>query len=264
MQIPVERWLKAIEIRQSWRSYNGKKIDAELLAGMAEMCADFQPFAGVRTELVDAPADHVFTGMIGSYGKITGAPAYLAFIGDTEHPDIEGKVGYVGEGLILEATARGLNTCWVAGFFDPAEVEKDISLGAKERVFAVTPLGYANTPAFAERLTRRAVKARKRFPLDKIVPNLTTESWPDWALTGLQAARLAPSAVNRQPWRFAYSNGEVIVSTDNGQDTVKVSKRLDCGIAMLHFELAALSKEIPGEWRFLSRPQVAKFITASF
>jgi len=85
----------------------------------------------------------VFKGAIGSYGKIKGAPAYVAFIGKLEDPNIQEKVGYIGECLILEATSMGLATCWVGGFFRPDVVSKHITIRQNERVLAVSPLGYA-------------------------------------------------------------------------------------------------------------------------
>jgi hypothetical protein len=38
-----------------------------------------------------------------------------------------------------------------------------------------------------------------------------------------------------------------------------VSKRLDCGIAMLHLEVAAVSSGCKGAWEFLPSPRVGKF-----
>ena len=69
------------------------------------------------------PADKVFRGMIGSYGRINGAPAFIAFIGDMQSQYVQEEVGYTGEGIILEATALGLGTCWVGGFFKPDVVK---------------------------------------------------------------------------------------------------------------------------------------------
>jgi hypothetical protein len=38
-----------------------------------------------------------------------------------------------------------------------------------------------------------------------------------------------------------------------------ISKRLDCGIAMLHIEVAALDCGVKGKWELLEAPRVAKF-----
>ena len=73
----------------------------------------------------------------------------------------------------------------------------------------------------------------------------------------LEAARLAPSAVNRQPWRFLVREESITLSTDDLNDSYGISKRLDCGIAMLHIEVACRVHGIAGGWRFLDPPGVA-------
>ena len=42
-----------------------------------------------------------------------------------------------------------------------------------------------------------------------------------------------------------------------------ISKRLDCGIAMLHIEVAALDCGVQGRWEFLEAPKVARFTITS-
>jgi hypothetical protein len=49
------------------------------------------------------------------------------------------------------------------------------------------------------------------------------------------------------------------VSTRNSALGGGVSKRLDCGIAMLHLEIAALHHGIRGVWELMEAPQVARF-----
>jgi hypothetical protein len=70
---------------------------------------------------------------------------------------------------------------------------------------------------------------------------------------------LAPSAVNRQPWGFDLEDDSITVHVRTGGPEFSVSKRLDCGIAMLHIEVAAMSCGVRGEWQFLKAPQVARF-----
>ncbi|OIQ58601.1 hypothetical protein MOTE_17890 [Moorella thermoacetica] len=90
-------------------------------------------------------------------------------------------------------------------------------------------------------------------------PGLPAAKGPDWVQVALEAARLAPSAVNRQPWRFTVAGDSITVAVDNLQDTFNLPKRLDCGIAMLHIEVAALYYGVRGRWQFLDAPQVARF-----
>ena len=81
----------------------------------------------------------------------------------------------------------------------------------------------------------------------------------DWIPLALEAARLAPSAVNRQPWRFHPEPGSITVSVDTLKDSFHIAKRLDCGIAMLHLEVAVRHRGKDGRWEFLDAPRVARF-----
>jgi hypothetical protein len=54
----------------------------------------------------------------------------------------------------------------------------------------------------------------------------------------------------------------ITVLVDNLRDTFHVSKRLDCGIAMLHLEVAIRHFGKGGRWEFLEAPLVARFRVA--
>jgi nitroreductase len=167
--------------------------------------------------------------------------------------------GYVGEAAVLEATRLGLGTCWIGGGFRKRKTADLVELAPGERVYTVIALGSAPEDwTTGERVTAAAAGADRRMPLVEIAPSIETELWPAWALAGIELARLAPSARNRQPWRFRLEGEDVIVSYE-GRETAYVSKRLDCGIAMLHFELAARAAGCDGVWEMLSSPNVARW-----
>ena len=230
------------------------------MAALDAVCNQFAPFPHARSRLVTESVECVFKGIIGSYGKIKDAPAFIAFVGNMDHPFVQEEVGYTGEGIILEATALGLNTCWVGGFCRPEVVASLIELGSKERVLAVTPVGYARKfESFGEKLMSGFGRHRNRLALSKLASGLPMEKWPDWVNVSLEAARLAPSAANRQPWGFRIEEDGIRVLVRTRGPEFNVSRRLDCGIAMLHMEVAALDCGCKGEWEFLSSPQVAKF-----
>ena len=65
--------------------------------------------------------------------------------------------------------------------------------------------------------------------------------------------------MNRQPWRFYVEPNGITISVDNSLLEWGISKRLDCGIAMLHIEVAALDSGVKGRWELLEAPQVARF-----
>jgi hypothetical protein len=87
--------------------------------------------------------------------------------------------------------------------------------------------------------------------------------WPEWARASLEAARLAPSAVNRQPWGFNVEDDGITVFVRTSGPEFNISKRLDCGIAMLHIEVAALSSGVKGNWKLLEAPGVGRFTAAN-
>ena len=202
----------------------------------------------------------VFKGIIGSYGKVKDAPAFIAFIGNMDSASVQEEVGYTGEGVILEATALGLNTCWVAGFFKPESVASLVEIKSNERVLAVTPIGYARRfESLEEKLMTGFGRTHRRLPVSKLLNRLGQGELPEWVRSSIQAARLAPSAVNRQPWGFDVQDDCITVYVRTGGPEFSVSKRLDCGIAMLHIEVAAMICGIRGEWQFLKIPRVARF-----
>lgn len=220
----------------------------------------FKPFPEVRAELINHSPDKVFKGAIGDYGKIKNAPLFIAFIGNTNNPFINEMVGYAGEGIILEATSLNLATCWVGGFFRPETAAELAGVRENETVLAVTPVGYAKESlTFEERVMGGFGCHNKRIPLEELVTGMEEQKWPKWLKPVLEAARLAPSAVNRQPWRFHLEPGSITVSVDNLKDTHNISKRLDCGITMLHIEVAARDYGVKGEWAFLEAPVVGRF-----
>jgi nitroreductase len=265
MDIPFSTWHPAIEKRRSRRQFDPNLlISPETLASLERVCNQFAPFAHARSRLVTESVESVFKGIVGSYGKVKGAAAFIGFIGDMDDPFVQEKVGYTGEGIILEATALGLNTCWVAGFFRRETVASLLEVSERERVLAVTPVGYAQqSESWEERLMSRFGRSHNRLPLSKLIRGLPGEKWPDWVNVSLEGARLAPSAANRQPWGFDIQEDGITVFVRTGGPEFNVSKRLDCGIAMLHLEVAAADRGRRGQWEFLPSPQVGKFKTYS-
>ena len=261
MNIPSSKWHLAIEKRRSRRHFDPNlTLAPETLAALDKICSQFAPFPHARSRFVTQSAESIFKGAIGSYAKVKNAPAFIAFVGNMNDPFVQKQVGYTGEGIILEATALGLNTCWVAGFFRPEIVASLIEVRNRERVLAVTPVGYAQqSESWEEKLMTGFGRSHNRLPLSKLVRGLPREKWADWVNVSLEAARLAPSAVNRQPWAFDVQDDGITVFVRTMGPEFNVSKRLDCGIAMLHLEVAAVHSGCNGEWEFLASPQVAKF-----
>lgn len=252
----AERWCQAVEVRRARRSFTGSPVSADDLAALAALAEGWRPCPDVRSVVLGEAPSSVFAGILGAYGGVSGSPSALVFIGSGHRADE--AVGYTGEGLVLEATSRGYDTCWVGGLFRSGAIERMTPIRTGERIYAVSALGHARDEATVkERLLFGAGRPKARRSLDQIAPG--HGAWPSWARAAAEAARIAPSAMNRQPWRFSLER-DVLTLTYAGADTPRISKRLDCGIAMLHAELGALGEGVSGSWELLDGPGVARFL----
>ena len=259
MELSVESWSQAIANRVSRRSFAVEAPGEKLLGRLEHVCREFQPYPEARVVLVREPVDKVAAGIIGSYGRVSGAACYLAFIGRMDSARVQECVGYTGEALVLEATSLGLATCWVGGLFKPAAVSSRLGLGENEKVICISPVGYpAAKPSLTDRTFKAIAGSARRKPLEELMEDGRV---PEGGMkTAVEAARLSPSANNRQPWRFRADARAVTIFTDSDKKEWKLSRRLDCGIAMLHFELGARAAGLAGEWEFLEAPEVARYV----
>lgn len=213
---------QAIESRRSTRTFAGP-VPADTLL---RECG-----AGRLPHVLLMPGGTLRHGKVGTYGIIKGTPAYVAVVhrsGDTADTL---AAGIDGERFVLESTRRGLGTCWLGGTFNRADVRRALPcLRPDDTIAAVIAAGTpADRPRLLDRLMRKAVRADRRRPLDKIV--IAGEIPPE-LVKAIEAARLAPSAANRQPWRFAFNpDGSIDIYGDPADSFMT----LDTGIALSHF-----------------------------
>jgi nitroreductase len=269
--LPAAEWAAAVVARHSTRTFTGGAVDPGQLDRLEGFALGLPGIDTARVVVVKDVPNGVFTGFMGGYGRVIGAPSALVMVGSPADSSVQESVGYLGEAVILEATSLGLDTCWIAGFFDRELAEAIVELQPGERVLAVSPLGYGQPrPRAGERFLKRIVGAHKRRPIEEVAPGFDEERWPAWAAEGVRLARVAPSAVNRQPWsiqllteedpltRPPEAIGVLISAVDRGAEG-SISRRLDCGIAMLHFEVGARLMGASGTWEVLAAPGVARY-----
>jgi hypothetical protein len=261
VDIPVVEWASAVTTRRSVRSFSGHFVDGRTLSVLREFCERLPGRRVARVAVLEQVPPELFTGLlVGSYGRVIGAPSALLVIGSTSERSVQESMGYLGEAALLQATALSLGTCWVGGSFDRALASTLTDLDATERIFAVSPLGYPrDRPRPGERVMKAMVRAKHRRPVTEIAPGFDAERWPAWAAEGVRLARIAPSAINRQPWRFELEPDSMLVSVVRRGTEGSVSRLLDVGIAMLHFEVGARLMGAPGIWQSLEGPHVARY-----
>lgn len=250
--------LEIISRRMSVRNYQPEPVETEeiqelLNAGeRAETLTHSELRFHVRS---NEEMGREVKGILGSYGKIINAPQYIVLVA-RESEGYLLDAGYRFEQVILEATRRGLGTCWVAGLFKETSLRFALGLEESWRVVALTPIGRPTDQSFVSRALRVAVRSSTRKPLGQIFFwQLHGASLPASVLANerlmrvLEATRWAPSWKNKQPWRFILTGREVLAYKQMRQ--VKEGKDyhlLDCGIAMVHLHLAATAIGMGGRW----------------
>jgi nitroreductase len=256
-----------MNLRFSCRTYSGEALgeaDRARLAAAAEAMKSGPFGSSLRFRLVAAaPGDERALKRLGTYGTIRGASAFI--IGAARQgPRYLEDYGYAMERLILEATALGMGTCWIGGFFRRGAFARRIGASRGERLPAVTSVGHIPDRAAAEAgFMRRSVGGSRRKPWEVLFSDgelgrpLTPESAGPYA-EAVEMVRRAPSASNRQPWRIVKSGadwhffirrtpgypprfGKILLGLEDLQ-------RVDAGIALCHFELTARERGLAGRW----------------
>lgn len=210
--------MEAMRARHSVRQYKERPLDQEAAAALRAEIEACNKAGGLHIQLVtDEPK--AFSGLMAHYGKFSGVTNYIAMIGP-KGPGLEERCGCYGERLVLLAQTLGLNTCWVAMTY--SKVPSAFSLDPGEKLCIVIALGYGENQG--------AAHASK--PAEAVTE--TDGPVPDWFRAGVEAALLAPTAMNQQKFRFFLKDGKVSAKAGVG-----FYSKIDLGIAKYHFELGA-------------------------
>jgi len=209
-----------------------------------------------------SPGDRQALKKLGTYGFIKGATGFLVGAVPRGTRDCE-DYGFLLEQAVLRATDLGLGTCWLGGTFTKSSFAA--RLGGLERdeiMPAVVSLGYPADDG-AGRIGEREAGSRRLpasslFFQERMGEPLDLQATGDYASV-LEGVRMAPSATNKQPWRIVrrgddwhfyvqrnkgYGKGSALFTVLRLADL----QRVDLGIAMCHFELAARELGPTGTW----------------
>ncbi len=217
--------LQMIALRHSVRRYKSIPLTADIADALNEEIKRCNLESGLDIQLV-MNEKRAFTGLL-AYGKFTGVENYIVMSGKKD-ASLDEKVGYYGERLVLTAQALGLNTCWAGLSYRNVKGAYQVKKNGK--LACMIALGYGMTQGTAHKI--------KTVEQVSNVSGLT----PEWFLRGVEAALLAPTAINQQKFSFEFigSVGDSLpkVAAQKGVSLVGYT-HMDLGIAKLHFELAA-------------------------
>lgn len=209
--------MEIIKKRHSVRQYKDTPIEVEKREILNMLTTQINAESGLNIQIIyDEPK--CFDSFMAHYGKFEGVSNYIALVGK-KSPDLDEKLGYYGEQLVLKAQKLGLNTCWVA--LTHGKSSAKISKGEKQ--VCLISLGYGRN---------RGVKHKSK-QINELCE--CQKDMPQWFSDGMESAMLAPTAMNQQKFRFTLDNdGKVRVKCGNGFYT-----KVDLGIVKYHFEVAS-------------------------
>ncbi len=210
---------EAIQARHSVRTYLDKPLEAAAVAALQAEIDACNAEGNLRCQLVTGEPE-AFSGFMAHYGKFSGVHNYIALVGK-EAPDLDERVGYYGERIVLTAQTLGLNTCWVALTLRRGAVRRRCTQPG-ERLACTLALGYGATQGVPH----------TSKPLEALYQS--AQPIPDWFRRGMEAAALAPTAVNQQKFCLTLQG-----STVSAQSLSTFFGEIDLGIVKYHFEVGA-------------------------
>jgi nitroreductase len=253
--------------RYSCREYQKKAIFIDHLEDLTAFLRTIQAGpqgASLRFELVAATEqDRSQLKGLGTYGLIRNTPGFMIGAVGPGVKNME-DFGYGMEIAILYAAELGLGTCWLGGNFTRSTFTRKIQAAEEEIVPCVAAVGYPGEDSLVRNQQRKQKKSHNRLPWEKLFFHetfekpLSREEAGDFALP-LEMVRLAPSSRNTQPWRVVREDDSyhfyLARSGGYGPGSIPALllglsdlQRVDVGIAMCHFELAAQEQGVVGEW----------------
>ena len=202
--------LKTMQNRHSVRQYKDRPIapaqreaiDSCVRAANAESGLSIQVF-------YDEPK--CFDSFMAHYGKFVNVQNYIAIVGTKNDQE---KAGYYGEKIVLKCQDLGLNTCWVAMTHGKSQAK----IPSGQKLLILISLGYGENQGVAH----------KSKPLTELGH---ADQETAWFTAGLEAASLAPTAMNQQKFRFELKDGTVTAKSLGG-----FYSKIDLGIVKYHFE----------------------------
>ena len=247
----------AVEKRYSVRTYDNRPLDAGTKQNLLSYADALQNPLGPKIRVQFIERETAANGeKLGTYGIIKGTGCFLGVTVPDDEQALE-ALGYDFEQLVLYATSLGLGTCWLGGTFNRSAFTAAMEIKENELFPILSPIGWpAGKKSLTEKIMRRYVKADARLSWDKLFfkddfsTPLSKEESGDYAFP-LEMLRLAPSAVNGQPWRVLIKDDAVYFFKKGSavREAMSVDmQQIDLGIAICHFDLAVQEMGISGRF----------------
>ena len=225
--------------RKSIRKYADKKVNEKVLTEIQNYITTLKPlYDSISMKMIvldDSKLGEYFEG-----NSLIHAPHYIVITSQNK-PFFGENVGFMGESLILFLTSLKLGSCWI-GTLKPKKALFELPY-----VISIA-FGYAD-----DELYRESVDQINRKPINQIC---LAKPQDDFMNKLVQAIRIAPSGINRQPWRIEPDSNSMHfyceqpsfltpVNSDNLKGLMpgiilKKMQDVSCGAAIAHLQICAI------------------------
>jgi hypothetical protein len=254
--------LRAILNRRSVRRYDRTALDAGMLNQVHHLIGSVEPLIPENHFAVrhhdGMLIDKDFISSMGAYGYIVTPPHALApYIIGNHFPLVD--LGYRVEQLVIYLTSLGIGTCYIGTLYREEANRTRLHLPADSHCGALLVFGYpasSSTGRALNSLMRSVPRGNSRLPMDQIFYQGSFDHPthpPEGLIQILEAARHSPSAVNAQPWRFLWHEGNLYLFVKKynpkyGHGPGQAYRYYDGGICLANIKIAQDILDLKGEW----------------
>lgn len=214
--------------RRSVRNFRKEDIGQEILEGMVALYHEMAPlFPGIKTSIeIVEDRDRKAKGKFGGVRNVS-APYYLAVYSE-EKEKADMNAGYIMQQISLYLFSKGVGSC----FQGMARCRKESEEGL--HFVMLMAFGYPKTELSGKE------NGAKRLSIEELC---AYKEKPKRCISALlDAARLAPSAMNSQPWRFVVYENRIHVFSKRlvmGQRILGRLNEFNFGIMMANIMVTA-------------------------
>lgn len=194
---------EAIFVRKTVKAFQNEGIDQTRLEEIRSKSREFLPlFEGIETDITILDNRKGQFRRIGLFG--VRAPYYILFYSE-EASRCQMNIGYLMQQMALWLCAKGYGTCFIGDM----RVRRELQKKGGMTLTGILAFGRSHGNA-----TRRRTEA-KRLSLDELC--VFRETPREGIRSLLEAARMAPSYLNAQPWRFVVMESRIHIFTRKHQ-----------------------------------------------
>lgn len=205
---------EAMRERHTVRKYTDKALSQEIIEKLNAKTDENNSRFGLFVKLMTESADGV--NLFAKFAS-KGVKNYFILAGDGREETAE-KLGYVSAELMLYAQTLGLNTWYIGGTFNHGVAK----YADGKKVIGIVAVGYGEKGGVPHK--SKSAEQVSRYDGEA----------PDWFKNGVEAALLAPTAMNCQGFKLIGSGNGVKIEKNSAMFTPA-----DRGIVKYHFELGA-------------------------